>query len=197
MLGRNLLAVLLAAALAVGLAACDDDSETGGPTTAATATATASSTTVTTAPTSEEAYAEGLRDAAGALTDLGGAVVSGDEPQAVQDAIASALDEWQDAIDRAGAADLDDPTLVGQRDDLEAASPDFVSAWTAVGDQWATGRANGLLELAQQRAPIVGGAQALAGAIDGALSTAGEEAQSRLEGLRDEVTSALEQIQSP
>lgn len=196
MLTRALLALVLAAALASGLAACgdDDEPEGGGP---ATAAATSTAATASTAPSSEEAYAEALRDAAGALTDLGGAVVSGAAPQDVQQSITAALADWQGAIERAGAADLAEPALAGQRDDLVAASPQFVAAWTAVADEWASGRADGLLELVQQRAPIAAGARALSDAVEGALEAAGEEARSRLEGVGADISSALEQIQSP
>lgn len=196
MLTRALLALVLAAALASGLAACgdDDEPEGGGP---ATAAATSTAASASTAPSSEEAYAEALRDAAGALTDLGGAVVSGAAPQDVQQSITAALADWQGAIERAGAADLAEPALAGQRDDLVAASPQFVAAWTAVADEWASGRADGLLELVQQRAPIAAGARALSDAVEGALEAAGEEARSRLEGVGADISSALEQIQSP
>jgi hypothetical protein len=193
MLARALIALVLAAALASGLAGCgDDDTGSGGVST----TIATTSTTPSTAPTAADAYDTALRDASGALADLGGAVVSGDPSQQVQQSITSALADWQAAINGAQAVDLADPTLADQRDALVSASPAFVSAWTAVADEWATSQGNGLLELVQQRAPIAAGAKALSEAVDGAIAAAGDEARGRLEDLRSEINSALEEIQS-
>jgi hypothetical protein len=183
----RVLLLLMAGLLVVGLAACgDDDGEAADPTTA----------TVTAPLPAEEAYADALRDASSAVSDLAAAVVSGDDPATVAASITAALAEWEDAVARAGAAGLADASLAGQRDALVASSPAFVGAWTAVAEEWATSGTNGLLELVQRRSDIADATRALAAAVDGALAVAGEEARSALEGVRAEITSALERIAS-
>lgn len=184
----NVLAVLaiIAAALAVGLAACGDDDSSGD----AASTATAAE------QTPDQAYAAALRDAADSVAGLAGAVTSGDEPGMVSSSIRDGVGDWQSAIAAAEAADLTDATLVQQRDGLVAASPAYVDAWGAVADEWEGGTADGLLELVQQRSAISDGTSALATAVKGVLEEAGNEARAELEGVQSEIENALEEVRS-
>ncbi len=182
----RILLALMIGVLGWGLVACGDDSQES-----ATGTATA---TVPQSP--EDAYATALRDAASAVGDMGSAFVSGDGAETVAESIRSALTRWEAAVEQAAAAELNDASLIEQRDALAASSTDFVDAGTAVADEWSTGAANGVLELVQRRAAIAGGVTALTDAVDGALQAAGDAARQRLEGVRDQLDAALEEIQS-
>lgn len=148
---------------------------------------------MTAAQSPESVYATALKDAGAAFVDLGGAVVSGDEPATVASSIRESLAAWEQAID---SAELADEALIEQRNALVASSGDFVAGWFAVADQWDRSTGDGILELVQRRAAIAGGAEALGTAVEGALRSAGEEAKVRLEGLQEQIQTGLDEIQS-
>lgn len=181
------ISILLFAAIAVGLTACGEDSDSADSTTAATATA---------AQSPEEVYATALQDAGTAFVDLSAAVVSGDDPGEVASSIRDSVASWEQAIDSAESAELTDDGLIDQRDALVASSPDFVAAWSAVADQWERSTGDGVLELVQQRTPIADGAEALGSAVEGALQSAGEQAKDQLERLQEQIETGVEEIDS-
>lgn len=178
---RVILSLIVVAALAAGLAACDDDSTSGG---------------TATAPAVPEAYADALRAAGASVGDLADAVTSGGEPEQVSASITAALEGWEDAVTRAAQADLSDPGLAGDRDRLVAASPDFAAAWTSTAEAWGSGGAVGLIELLRQRSGIAGGLGALSDAVDGALRVAGDRLRNELVAVADQVVAALERIEA-
>lgn len=185
-LPRLLVLVVLCALAPLVLSACGgDDDETGATTGAATAT-TASA---------EETYVNALSEATSATGDLAAATISGDDGATVASDIRTALGGWSDAIDAMAELDLEPQAVGDQRDALVAASPAYVDAWTSVADEFENGTANGLLELAQRRAPIGDGTQALASAIQGAAEEAGSQAKEQLDELSDQVGDAIDEIQ--
>ncbi len=178
-----LVAALLAVAVSLALTGCGGDSSDD------------STTAATTTTSAEEAYANGLTNAAKALGSFGTAVSSGSSGEQTADDIRSAIGEWESAI--GSITDLDLPaSLQGQRDTLVADSRAFVDAWNAVADSYDSSATNGVLELVQMRSPILQGVDSLQAAITGALQAAGSAAQSELESAQNELTDALSEITS-
>lgn len=178
-----LVALLLAAVgVSLALAACgnDDSSDT--------------TTAATVAGSPEEAYANGLGSATEAVAGLGAAIVSGGSDEDVASDLRTSLDQWQSAIGDITDLDLTDD-LSSQRDDLVASSGAFVDAWNAVADEWESGATGGLLELVQQRTPIIDGIDALQSSVTGLLSVADEEISAQLEDAEDQLSEALSEIE--
>lgn len=179
------IASLLALVGVLALAACDSDSDSAGD----------SSTTATSLSGSEQAYAEGLANAAQAVASLGQAVASGSSGEQTADDIRSATRDWESAIGSIDGLDLP-AGLQGQRDQLVEDSRVFVDGWNEVANEYDSSATNGLLELVQMRAPILAGITSLQSAIRGGLEEAGSAAQTELESARDQLRDALSEITS-
>lgn len=178
-----LIALLIAFLSGLALTACSSDGSGD------------STTTATSASSPEQAYAEGLANAARAIVSLGQALTTGSSGEQTATDIRSAIQDWESAIGSIDELDLE-ASLQGDRDQLVEDSRAFIDAWNEVADEYDTSTANGLLEIVQMRSPILEGITSLQSAIGGALDEAGSAAQDALASAEDQLRDALSEITS-
>lgn len=172
------IALFIAALSGLAFTACSSDDST---------------TTATSTSSPEQAYAEGLANAARAVVSLGQAVTSGSSGEQTAADIRSATQDWESAISSIDVLDLQ-ARLQGERDQLVEDSRAFVDAWNEVANEYDSSTTNGLLEIVQMRSPILEGITSLQSAIAGALEEAGSATQDVLASAEDQLRDALSQI---
>lgn len=189
-------ALVVGAALALGLAGCGDDGAVAG-----------SGATAVTAPSATVAvddgtlYVAALDEGTRALVAITDAILGG---RAAEGARRAEVEAGLVRLEAAGATlreiSLDDPDLEADRARVVEAVPAFTAAMRevlAAGDE---DPVNGGLELVQRREPILEGVRAMLAADAGAVAAFGEAARTDLETawreLQDRLTGLQEQASS-